>query len=124
MRKMLQQTKFLIVFALGIASGIIIEYAIDYPYGINWKNAKPEDFLIGITSLFSGNMAFYMFLVLSMIISFILTIIPYLKAKFPDSKYVPTIKDTSTIPFVRGITFGFGLMILYHLFTKGIPRLF
>ena len=121
---MLQTTKFLIAFVLGIAAGVAIESMIDYAYGIDWKNPKPIDFYIAIPSLFSGYMGFYMFLILSMFISLIITVIPYLKAKFPNSKYIPKIRDTTVIPFIRGVTFGFGLMIIYHLFTKGIPKLF
>ncbi|MGI0027033.1 MAG: hypothetical protein ACREAD_04250 [Nitrosopumilaceae archaeon] len=121
---MLQETKFLIVFILSIVAGIGIEDAIDYAYGIDWKNATPVDFYIGITSLFSGYMIFFLFLVLSMFLSLILTVIPYFASKFPNSKYVPKIKNTSVIPIIRGVTFGFGIMIIYHLFTKGIPKLF
>lgn len=122
---MLQPTKFLIVFVISVVAGIGIESMIDYAYGINWKNAKPEDFYTGITSLFSGYVTFYMFLILSMFLSFILTVIPYFTSKFPDSRHIPRINNnTIVIPIIRGVTFGFGLMILYHLFTKGLPKLF
>lgn len=121
---MLKPTKFLIVFVIGIAAGIIIEYAIDYPYGLDCKKNIPGEYVAGIMSLISGNMVFFMFLILSMFVSIILTVIPYLKSKYPDLKLGSRINETSTIPLIRGVTVGFGIMIIYHLYTKGLPKLF
>lgn len=105
--------------------GIGIELLIGHAYGINWQQAEPGDFLPGILSYATGNMAFYAFVLLSMVVSLVLIIVPYMKSKYPNSKLIPKINESGmVIPLIRGATFGFGIMIFYYAFTKGIQPLF
>ena len=111
--KKMSTRKQITVLSLSVVLGVGIRLMVDYPYTINWHNASFMDFLIGFTSALYGYTGFYLFTMLSMAIS-IFSLIPIFASYLQSSYYLPV---------VRGVTIGFGIMLLYQFFTHGIPKI-
>jgi hypothetical protein len=110
--KKMTTRKLLAILLPSILLGIVIRMAVDYPYTINWQTASTADFLLGFTSALYGYTGFYLFTILSMAVAILSSIPP-----------IATRLHGPSIPVIRGVTIGFGIMILYQLFTHGIPRI-
>lgn len=104
---------YIIFFVLGVFCGIGILLGIDSAYGIDYQNATVDDFTYGIPVAIGGQAALAFFTLMAMAVSIIR--IPKIERK------LKRVTSTRWIPFVGGVTVGFGIIYAYNFFVYGIP---
>lgn len=106
---------YIIFFVLGIFCGLGILLGIDSAYRIDYQNATADDFTYGIPVAIGGHAALAFFTLMAMAVSIIR--IPRIERK------IKRVNNTRWLPFVGGVTVGFGIINAYNFFVNGIPSL-
>ncbi len=106
---------YIIFFVLGVFCGLGILLGIDSAYGIDYQKADAVDFTYGIPVAIGGHAALAFFTLMAMTVSIIR--ISRVERKLKRAN------NTKWIPFVGGVTVGFGIINARNFFVNGIPPL-
>jgi len=104
-----------IFFILGIPTGLGILIALNFAYGVDYQNTSPFNLTSGILLAVGGYAGSLFFTLMAMAVSVLNT--RYIRTK------ISGIENTRWVPFIGGVTVGFGIMTVTNFIINGIPSL-
>ena len=109
----ISNSKYLAIFFGGVFLGLFNTIGTDFAYSIDYQNAEPNSFYIGIPLAVGGFGVFLFFTVMSMVI--LVTQMPFVRNRIKG--------ESGWVPFVAGIVIGFGIMTFYEIISNGLRPL-